>query len=243
MVIRKNLFKIAVVVAVVAIFTVLVQYFHLRSYLGIEGFNHYRNDILSYKSIHPNLFILAYVLSYIIIIAFCIPGTIVFDLLAGFVFGYFWGSVLVIGSYLVGAIVNFIIVRHFFRSSLEHRFGKFKHFIHGSGKYGLMLNLISLRLIAIIPFWVLNIAAALINVKMRTFIISTLIGIAPMSIIYVIIGDGVHDSLASGHELSADILMNPKIWIPMFCMALILMLPNIIKGFKQRNLPHDKDSA
>lgn len=232
MIIRKNLFKVLLAILVVALFVFLVQYFHLRSYLSIEGFNHYRNDIVSYESENPNLFVLGYILLYVAIIACCIPGTIVFDLLAGFIFGYFWGSLLVIFSYLTGAVLNFIIVRYFFKSSLEHKFGKFKHFIHGTGKYGLMLNLISLRLIAVIPFWVLNIAAALINVRMSTFIISTLIGITPMSIIYVIIGDGVHDTLASGQELSADVLVNPKIWMPLFCMAIILMLPNIIKGIK-----------
>ncbi len=232
MIIRKNLFKVLLVILIVVIFVFLVQYFHLRSYLSIEGFNHYRNDIVSYESSNPNLFVMGYILLYVVIIACCIPGTIVFDLLAGFIFGYFWGTLLVLVSYLTGAILNFIIVRYFFKGILEHKFGKFKHFIHGTGKYGLMLNLISLRLIAVIPFWVLNIAAALINVRMSTFIISTLIGITPMSIIYVIIGDGVHDTLVSGHELSANVLVNPKIWIPLFCMAIILMLPNILKGIK-----------
>lgn len=230
---RKNFYKVLIVLAVVAVFTILAHVFHLRSYLSVEGFNHYRNDIVFYESLHPDLFVIGYILLYIIIIACCIPGTILFDLIAGFLFGIFWGSVLVIISYLTGACVNFIIVRFFFRGSLEHKFGKFKHFIHGGGsKYGLLLNLISLRLIAVIPFWVLNIVAALLNIKMRTFIISTLIGITPMSIIYVVIGDGVRDSVQDGQDLSANVLMNPKIWIPLFLMAIILMLPNIIKLIK-----------
>ena len=163
MIVRKNLFKVLLVIVIVAVFIFLVQYFHLRNYLSIEGFNHYRNDMVSYESENPNLFVIGYILLYILIIVCCIPGTIVFDLLAGFIFGYFWGTLLVIGSYLTGAVLNFIIVRYFFKGMLENKFGKFKYFIHGTGKYGLILNLISLRLIAVIPFWILNIAAALIN--------------------------------------------------------------------------------
>ena len=85
-----------------------------------------------------------------------------------------------------------------------------------------------------IPFWILNILAALLNVRMSTFVISTLIGITPMSIIYVVIGDGVRDSTANGQMLNADVLTNPKIWIPLFCMAVILMIPNIVKLFKNK---------
>ena len=117
---------------------------------------------------------------------------------------------------------------------LEHKFDKFKRFIHGGGRYGLLINLISLRLIAVIPFWILNILAALLNVRMSTFIISTLIGITPMSIIYVVIGDGVRGSTANGELLSADVLTNPKIWVPLFCMAVILMIPNIKKLIKNK---------
>ena len=229
---RKNVQKVLIILVIVAIFTLLAHYFHIRSYLSVEGFNHYRNDVVTYETSHPATFIIGYIVSYIVIIACCIPGTILFDLLAGFVFGIYWGSILVILSYLAGACVNFFIVRYFFRGMLEHKFGKFKHFIHGSGKHGLMLNLISLRLIAVIPFWVLNIVAALLNIRMSTFVLSTLIGITPMSIIYVVIGDGVRDSVAEGQNLSADVLMNPKIWIPLFCMAIILMMPNIVKFFK-----------
>lgn len=234
MVVRKNIYKVLLVVAIVTIFIALVQYFHLRNYLSIEGFNRYRNDIMFFENNHPNMFVIGYVALYVLIIACCIPGTIFFDLLAGFVFGIYWGSILVIVSYLSGACVNFLIVRLFFKGALEHRFSKFKHFIHGNSRYGLLLNLIGLRLIAVIPFWVLNIVAALLNVRMGTFIISTAIGITPMSVIYVIIGDGVRDSVSNGHQLTADIVLNPKIWIPLFCMAILLMLPNIIKLIRMK---------
>jgi uncharacterized membrane protein YdjX (TVP38/TMEM64 family) len=231
---RKSLYKIFLVVAVIAILVFLVQFLHLRQYLGVEGFNNYHNQLVSYSNSHTGVFVFSYIVAYIVLIACCIPGTILFDLIAGFLFGVVGGTALVLFSYLVGACLNFIIVRLFFRGMLEHKFDKFKRFIHGGGHYGLLINLISLRLIAVIPFWILNILAALLNVRMSTFVISTLIGITPMSIIYVVIGDGVRDSTANGQMLNADVLTNPKIWIPLFCMAVILMIPNIVKLFKNK---------
>ncbi len=231
---RKNLYKILLIVALVVVLVFLVQFFHLRQYLGVDGFNNYHSQLSSYASSNAGIFIFAYIVAYILLIACCIPGTILFDLVAGFLFGILGGTGLVLFSYLVGACLNFILVRLFFRGLLDHKFDKFKRFIHGGGRYGLLINLISLRLIAVIPFWILNILAALLNVRMSTFVVSTLIGITPMSIIYVVIGDGVRDSTANGQPLSADVLTNPKIWIPLFCMAVILMIPNIMKLFKNK---------
>jgi uncharacterized membrane protein YdjX (TVP38/TMEM64 family) len=108
--------------------------------------------------------------------------------------------------------------------------------IHGTGRYGLLINMIGLRLIAVIPFWILNIVAALLNIKSSTFLISTLIGIIPSTIIYVVIGDGVRDALNSPHGITPEVLINPKIWMPIIIMAILLMLPNIIKYFRQQKI-------
>lgn len=231
---RKIIYKVLSIVVFIAILAFLIHYFSLREYLSVDGFNNYHDQLLAYANSNTRMFILSYIGLYILLIACGVPGTILLDLIAGFLFGIPGGTLLVLFSYLTGACVNFIIVRLFFKGVLAHKFDKFKRFIHGGGRYGLLINLISLRLIAVIPFSVLNILAAILNVRMTTFIISTLIGITPMSIIYVVIGDGVRGSTANGELLNADVLTNPKIWIPLFCMAVILMIPNIMKLIKNK---------
>lgn len=234
MLINKNFYKTILIIALVILFIVLMKWFHVRDYLSIEGFNRYRNSILFYENMHPDVFIIGYVFLYILVIACCIPGTIILDLLAGYIFGIFGGTLLVLFSYSVGSCINFLIIRSFCKKTLEHKFSKFRHFINGHGRYGLLLNLISLRLIAVIPFWVTNIVAALLGIRMSIFILSTFIGIIPSSVIYVIIGDGVCDSITGGQALNAKIMLNPKIWIPLIIMGILLMMPNIIKSIRHR---------
>ena len=124
---------------------------------------------------------------------------------------------------------------------LVDRFAKFEKIIHGSGNYGLLMNLIGLRLIAVIPFWILNIAAALLNIRVSTFLISTIIGIIPSSIIYAAIGAGVHDTFLKQQELTADALLNPEIWLPVIFMALLLLLPNFIKLYKHIRIKNKQE--
>src|SRR5579863_5413793 len=230
---KRSLIKIGVILLVVAFFITLTKYYHLNDYLSLEGFNNYHEKLIGYKIGHPAKFIIGYIVSYILLIMLCIPGTILFDLIAGFVFGWYFGTIIVLFSYGIGSFLNFILVRYFFKDLFANKFGRFKSLIHGGGQYGLLINLTGLRLIAVIPFWILNIVAALLNVNVRTFLISTLIGILPSTIIYVVIGDGVSDMLDKGQALTPEILMDPKIWIPIFIMAILIMLPNIIKYYRQ----------
>lgn len=233
---KHSIIKFSILLLVIGFFIAITRYYHLNHYLSIEGFNNYRDQMMGFEIDHPIEFIFGYVASYILLITLCIPGTILFDLIAGFIFGWYLGTVLVMFSYGIGAFCNFLLVRHFFKNLFYNRFRKFKSLIHGSGRYGLLINLTGLRLIAVIPFWVLNIVAALLNIKASTFLISTLIGILPSTIIYVVIGDGVRDALNAGKGITSDLLVNPKIWIPIFIMAILLMLPNIIKYFRQNKI-------
>lgn len=233
--INKNTFKLTIISLMALTILMLMHHFHLNNYLSVAGFNNYRVDLLNYEAHSPDLFVVYYVFAYIILITCCVPGTIVFDILAGFLFGYYWGSILVVGSYMVGSLCNFILVRYFFKDVLSHKFMKFKHLIHGHGKYALMLNLISLRMVAVIPFWAVNIVAALLNVRLRTFLVATIIGIIPSSIIYVVIGNDVHDMVASSRGLDPYVLLNIKIIAPLFALAILLMLPNVLKIFGANN--------
>lgn len=237
---KQSLIKIGMILLVVVFFIAIVKYYHLNDYLSLEGFNNYRNKIMGFEIAHPIQFVIGYVFSYIVLIALCIPGTVLFDLIAGFAFGWYWGTIIVLFSYGIGAFLNFLLVRYFFKNLLANRFSRFKSLIHGSGRYGLLINMIGLRLIVVIPFWVLNIVAALLNINARIFLISTLIGILPSTIIYVVIGNGVRDTLDKGYKLSPGLLMNPQIWLPIFIMALLIILPNIIKYYKQNKIKKHK---
>ncbi|MCC2644619.1 MAG: hypothetical protein K0R49_476 [Burkholderiales bacterium] len=230
---KRSIFKISVLVLIIALFAIVAKHYHLNHYLSLQGFNNYRHEIMRLKVAYPIKFSLVFVVSYIILIILCIPGTILFDLIAGFVFGYYLGTTLAVLSYGIGAFLNFLLVRYFFKNMLANKFTKFKSLVHGSGRYGLLMNLIGLRLIIVIPFWILNIVAALLNINARTFLISTLIGILPSTLIYVIIGNGVRDMLNTNHALTSDLLTDPKVWLPIFAMAILILLPNIIKYYRR----------
>lgn len=230
---KKILIKIVILILIIISFVFIVKYFHLNEYLSIEGFNKYRDQIIILKQANAEKFVLGYVVIYIALIACCIPGTILFDLIAGFLFGYFWGSVLVVFSYSVGAVVNFLLIKYIFKEVFAYKFNKFKNLVQSDNKSRVILNLIGLRLIPIIPFWILNIVSALLNISLKVFFLTTVIGIIPTSIIYVVIGDGVRDLVNQNQQLTLHSVMNFEILLPLFLIAFLMFIPTIIKKNKK----------
>ena len=116
---KKKLFKIFIFVLLAFIFAVIFERLHLYMYLNLDSFNRYHNKILDFEQLHMFEFTTAYILSYIVLIACCIPGTIVFDLIAGFIYGPFVGTFMVLFCYLSGAILNFLLARFLLKDILD----------------------------------------------------------------------------------------------------------------------------
>lgn len=232
---KSNILKIAGLLITGSLVAFLFKYFHLTSYLSIDGFNHYNQQILTFEERHVIEFVLIYVISYIVLIAICIPGTILFDLLAGFLFGIYLGSILVLFSYLIGAVCNYLLARFFLHDFISQKFGHLKEIIIKNGdRKALIRNLIGLRFIPVIPFWLLNILSAVLDIPLRVFIWTTFIGIIPTSVIYVMIGHSVRDEIKQNRGVSVDMLTNPKMWIPLLLLAMLLLVPNVIKRLKAK---------
>lgn len=233
---NKNLYKVIGLVVIATIIAVIFKHYDLSLYLSIDGFNHYHQQILSFEQKHIVEFTLAYIICYIVLIACCIPGTILFDLLAGFIYGPTIGFLLVIFCYLTGAIVNFLLVRYLLHDLLHKRFSHLNHLImneHG-GMKRTAYNMIALRFIPVIPFWILNILAAVLGIPLSVFAITTFIGIIPSSLIWVLIGGGVRSHMANHQMLTAAIFADPKFWVPLLVLTLMVMIPNLIKIYRNK---------
>lgn len=134
-------------------------------------------------------FVLVFLGLYILITQFPIPRTI-FTLSSGVLFGPFIGSIVVLVGTTLSAIVSLTIVRFFLgdwiRPHLNHpAVADINQRLATNG----WLAIISLRMIAAVPFSILNYTAALTSVPVLMFGIATLIGSAPGSIATVYLGD------------------------------------------------------
>ena len=136
-----------------------------------------------------NWFFLVYFLIYVVFTQFPIPRTF-FTLMSGIFFGPIRGCILALTATTVSAIISFVIVRHFLRDWMAP---KLTHpavsGIDERLRQRGWLSVTCLRMIAGIPFFVLNYSTAVSSIRFLPYIAATFIGSAPNTIAIVLLGD------------------------------------------------------
>lgn len=134
------------------------------------------------------------IIVYILACLLFLPGSIV-TLASGFLFGVYYGSIVVsIGSTL-GASAAFLTARFFARNSIQKWVAnnkKFHSLDAAVGKQGFKIVLLT-RLSPIFPFNFLNYAFGLTNVSFREYVIGSWLGMIPGTILYVYLGSTAQD--------------------------------------------------
>jgi uncharacterized membrane protein YdjX (TVP38/TMEM64 family) len=216
----------------------LAIYFRLYTYLSFASLQKHHAFLAQWTHEHYLLSVCCFIAIYIISVAISIPGAVFLTLISGFLFGLFWGTIYVVFSATIGAMVLFLAINTAFGEWLTQRAGDRIKKMELGFKQHAFNYLLTLRLIPIFPFWLINIAAALLNVSTRTFLTATFIGIIPGSFIYVSIGSGLNHLFDTGQAPNLTIIFTPPILLPLIGLAILSLIPVFYKKNRARK-KHD----
>lgn len=168
---------------------------------------------------------LAYLAVYVGVISLSLPGALIMTLTGGFLFGPWVGALLADLGCSSGAMVVYAVCRLTVGDSLDRRLTpKIKAFEEGF-RQNAFLYLLTLRLIPVMPFWLINLAAGLLGAPARAFIVATVMGILPAALIYASLGAGLDGMFNRGEPLGPQLLLAPRIALPLIGLALLSTLP------------------
>lgn len=131
----------------------------------------------------------AYVLAYIVACVFFLPGSVL-TLGAGFAYGVLVGVPVVWVGASIGAALAFVLGRTLLRDWIARRVAsnpRFAAIDRAVGEQGLKIVLLT-RLSPVFPFNLLNYAFGLTRVTLRDYVIGTVFGILPGTVMYVYLG-------------------------------------------------------
>lgn len=220
----------------ILLFFVLFFYFQLYEWLTFEAVKENRAFLMEWRNNHYVLSIFIFLLTYIIAVGASIPGATILTLLGGFLFGPIVGSVLVVVGATLGALFINLAVEFALRDWVKRRS------YHGVKKMeaGLKENafsyLLFVRLVPLFPFWLVNIVPALLGVPRRIFFISTLIGIIPGTVVYVLVGNGLGHVLDENQVPNMGIIFEPQLLIPLGALAVLSLVPVLYKKFRKKKI-------
>ena len=220
---------IIVIVAVIGFFT-------LRDYLTFETIRDNREALNQFKDNNYLVTSLVFLVIYIVIVAFSLPGAAIASLTGGFLFGLFPGTLYNVLAATIGAMIIFIAARMGLGDFLARKMDT------GTGtvqklRDGLRENEISvlflLRLVPAVPFFVANLLPALVGVKFRNFVITTFFGIIPGALVYTWVGVGLGEVFARGEAPNLSIIFEWYILGPILGLCALALLPIVINIFRK----------
>ncbi|PCE67114.1 dihydrolipoyl dehydrogenase [Salinivibrio sp. YCSC6] len=149
---------------------------------------------------------LVFFVGYVVMTALSLPGAAVASLLGAALFGFWWALVLVSFASSIGATLAFLVSRFMLRDWVQAKFGnKLDTINRGIEKDG-SLYLLTLRLIPIFPFFLINLVMGLTPFKTRTFYWVSQLGMLPGTAVYVNAGTQLAQIDALGDVVSSSVL-------------------------------------
>ncbi len=210
----------------------------LDEYFSLSFLADQQEALKAYVSDNYITSLVGFAVLYAIAVAFSFPAASILTVFAGFLFGWFVGGIAVAFAATLGAAALFLAARTAFGDFLKDKVGgKVKNLAEGFEKDAFSYLLV-LRLAPVFPFFVMNIAPALFNVPLRTYVAATFLGILPGTFAYTYLGQGVESVLIAakqaGTEPSIGDLVTTEITLAFAALAAVAVLPTIIKKFRNR---------
>jgi len=218
----------------VAIVLFLFFYFRLYEYLSFDALQENRGQLLAWTQQYYLWVVLAYMGIYIVAVAVSVPGATLLTLAGGFLFGLIYGTLFVVISATIGATLLFLAVKTALGDWLASRATSWIAKVEKGFQEDAFNYLLFLRLVPLVPFWVINITAGLLNVRTKSFFVATLVGIIPGSFVYVSVGNGLGSIFDAGIKPDLSIIFQPQILLPILGLAILSLVPLGYKHYKSR---------
>jgi pyruvate/2-oxoglutarate dehydrogenase complex dihydrolipoamide dehydrogenase (E3) component/uncharacterized membrane protein YdjX (TVP38/TMEM64 family) len=179
---NKN--KVALLIALLALIVAFFV-FDLGHYFSLQYLKESQTQFGALYDSQPALVIGVFFVIYVAVTALSFPGAAVMTLAAGAIFGLLMGTVIVSFASSLGATLAFLAARFVLRDSVQARFGaRVAEIDKGMAKEG-AFYLFTLRLVPLVPFFVINLLMGLTAMKVRTFYWVSQLGMLAGTVVYV----------------------------------------------------------
>jgi uncharacterized membrane protein YdjX (TVP38/TMEM64 family) len=223
-----NVKKIALALAGIAA-VALFFCFDLQRFMTLAALKANRQTLLDYYASHTLLMVTGFMTLYIVQTALSLPGAAILSLAAGAVFGAIMGTVYANIAATLGATLAFLLTRYLLRDTVLNKFGSKLEGMNRELEERGFNYLLFLRLVPVFPFFLINLAAGLTRLPLRTFFFGTMLGIIPGGFVYVNAGA----SLATVDSLSG--IASLRVVGSFALLGLFALIPVLYNKFNGRN--------
>ncbi len=192
--------------------------------LSFEALAAHRASLDAWVAARPVLAGGAYMLAYVVVVALSLPGGVVMTLAGGLLFGPWVGTVLTVVGATIGACLLFLAARSALAPLVAGRAAGLLDRIRPGLERDGFFYLLTLRLIPVVPFWLANLAPALVGMPFGAYAAATALGIIPGTAVFSGIGAGLGDVLAAGGRPELGVIFSLPILLPLLGLAALSLI-------------------
>ena len=225
--ITLGLFYLLVVSSFLYFFLSKFTFEELSSYEFIKNNREYFFELKKSNLVLLSIIFLISTIVWVLLAGFGIPVA----LLGGFIFGTWFGLLIIIVGMSIGATILYMFANYFFKEIIKEKFiVKFKN-LEVKFKKSEFLYLLVYRFVGGIPFALSNVLPCIFNVKTRNFFLATLIGITPQIFLVVSIGSGLEKIIEQNLEAPklTELMLAPEIHQPFIAFFILIIATLILK--------------
>ena len=177
-------------------------------------------DIQTLVNKNYTFYILMFFILYVIVTAFALPISLLKTLLAGTLFGFWPGLILVSFASSIGSTFCFLFSRYALRNYTQVKFGKYLEKVNKGIEQDGWLYLLFLRLSPIFPFFIINLVFGLTKMRALEFYLVSQVGMFVGTAIFVNAGVQIGNLNSIEEILTLKVIMS---------LTLIGIFPILIK--------------
>ena len=231
----------------------------LHRHVSLETLVRHHMAIDAFVAAHCVAAVAGFMAVYVVIVALSIPGASLLTMSGGILFGVAVGAAASVVASTTGATIVFLIARSACGETLARRAGPLAKKIAQGFCANAFSYLLFLRLVPAFPFFLVNLAPALVGVKLSTFVAATAIGVVPATFAFAFLGSGLDSvlaaqgvvyraCLASGAtdcklQFDLGMIVTPQLLAAFAALGAIALIPVVVKRWRARAATHPATPA
>ncbi len=152
-----------------------------------------------------------------------VPFAAILKLLGGFFFGLYMGAIYNIAATILACLVGFSLSRYAFKEAFEKRYYHHIKNIESKIEKNGFYYFLTLRFIMVVPYFLINISAGISRVSFKDFLLSTLLGVIPSSLIYANGGNKLEQIDSASDLFTGDVILS------ILLIASMTLLPTYLR--------------
>jgi uncharacterized membrane protein YdjX (TVP38/TMEM64 family) len=199
--------------------------------------------------------IVLYFAVYVIVVALSLPGALVLTLAGGLLLGWKIAAPATVVAATAGATIVFLVARSSLGTVMASRVGPWLARLRDGFAENALSYLLVLRLVPAFPFVVVNLAAAVLGVPLRTYVLGTFLGIIPGTTAFTVAGAGLgsvikaqnrsyHACLAAmpadpaascPYRIDTGALLTKELVVSLVLLGIVALIPVALKIWRARH--------